>query len=58
MVIEVFVWPGVSKTHARDQQRPMWTLCGRWMPPATMKKVEGVDVFPTCKRCATAVMKS
>lgn len=57
MVIEVVGWKGASKTHAMNQDRGCFTLCGLWVKEEFVTHY-GSDHFPTCLRCSMAVMKS
>lgn len=57
MVIEVVGWKGASKTHAMNQDRGCFTLCGLWVKEEFVTHY-GSDHFPTCRRCSMAVMKS
>lgn len=54
MVIEVVSWKGAAKTHALNQHRYRFTLCGLWAKDGWTHQGD----FPTCLRCAIAVMKS
>jgi hypothetical protein len=58
MVIEVVKWSGAGKTHALNQHDPSWTFCGVFVGGKQIERLDGLTDFPTCLRCAGAVMKS